>query len=53
MKVIKGFDRWSITLDFLKAEEDEDDDAIDLSKLLRLVTSDKLWILARKHNVDE
>ena len=46
VQVIKGFDRWSIDWDLLKAKGK----AAGLSKVLRLVTSDKLWILARKNN---
>jgi hypothetical protein len=47
VEVIKGFDHWSIDWDVLKAKSNA---ATDLSKVLRLVTSDKLWILARKKN---
>ena len=45
VEVIKGFDRWSVDWDLLKAKSKN---AADLSKVLRLVASDKLWILARK-----
>ena len=43
VEVIKGFDRWTIDWDLLEAKG-------NLSKILRLVTSDKLWILARKNS---
>lgn len=46
VKVIKGFDRWSIDWDILKAKGK----AADLLKVLKLVTGDKLWILARKND---
>jgi hypothetical protein len=48
VKAIKGYDRWSIDWDLLKAKANN---AADLWKVLRLVTSDKLWILARKNNI--
>ena len=47
MKVIEGFDRWSIDWDLLKAIGN----VADLSKVLRLVKGDKLWLLARKNNI--
>lgn len=46
VEVIKGFDRWSIDWDLLKAIGN----VADLSKVLSLVKGDKLWILARKNN---
>ena len=46
VEVIKGFDRWSIDWDLLKAKGK----TADLLKVLRLVASDKLWILARKND---
>jgi hypothetical protein len=49
VEVIKGFDRWSVNWDLLKAFKAKGN-AADLLKALRLVASDKLWILARKNN---
>lgn len=52
MEVIKGFDRWTIDWDLLtgkgNAAADGDDLLGKFMKVLRLVKSDKLWILARK-----
>jgi len=52
VEVIKGFDRWTIDWDLLtgkgNAAADGDDLLGKFMKVLRLVKSDKLWILARK-----
>lgn len=53
VEVIQGFDRWSIDLDYLLKGKGNVGMWEKFMKTLRLVKSDKLWILARRNDNDK